>query len=32
VSLQFLGETESNNGRDLHRFVSKGSAAMARRR
>jgi hypothetical protein len=28
VSLQFLGETESNNRRELHRFVSKASAAI----
>jgi hypothetical protein len=28
VSLQFLGETESNNRRELHRFVSKVSAAI----
>jgi len=27
VSLQFLGETESNNRRELHTFISKGSAA-----
>ena len=28
VSLQFLGETESNNRRELRGFVSKGSAAI----